>query len=125
MLASSALVDVSSTRRGASSPTRRRPVMIAKSGRRLLADEALRAVASGCPAGAGRDPNHPEAEELVGTNRGDRPCAAATRIVEMGGAGDHEGRPPAGAEVVDLLHDGREFWEFRSPRIETTSTTDG
>jgi hydroxymethylpyrimidine/phosphomethylpyrimidine kinase len=27
-----------------------------------------------------------------------------------------------GPEVVDVLHDGREFWELRSPRIETTST---
>jgi hydroxymethylpyrimidine/phosphomethylpyrimidine kinase len=27
-----------------------------------------------------------------------------------------------GDEVVDLLHDGRDFWEFRAPRIATTST---
>jgi hydroxymethylpyrimidine/phosphomethylpyrimidine kinase len=102
------------------------PVMIAKSGDKLLADDALRAVRERLvPAALVVTPNHPEAEVLVGHPiEGDAAVrAAASRIVEMGARwvvmkGGH--RP--GAEVVDLLHDGREFWEFRSPRIETSST---
>jgi hydroxymethylpyrimidine/phosphomethylpyrimidine kinase len=128
MLATSELVDVvvEQARRGRLPNLVVDPVMVAKSGDRLLADEALRAVRERLiPEALVVTPNHPEAEELVGHRiEGDSAVrAAATRIVEMGATwvlmkGGH--RP--GAEIVDLLHDGREFWEFRSPRIETTST---
>ena len=49
--------------------------------------------------------------------------AAAAEIVAMGaGWVVMKGGHRAGPEVTDLLHDGREFWEFRAPRIATTST---
>jgi hydroxymethylpyrimidine/phosphomethylpyrimidine kinase len=128
MLANSALVEVvvEQARRGRLPNLVVDPVMIAKSGDRLLADEAVRAVRERLlPQALIVTPNHPEAEVLVGhVIEGDSAVrAAATRIVEMGARwvvmkGGH--RP--GAEIVDLLHDGREFWEFRSPRIETRST---
>jgi hydroxymethylpyrimidine/phosphomethylpyrimidine kinase len=69
-------------------------------------------------------PNHPEAEVLLGRSIGfdEDVRKAAGELVAMGARwvvmkGGH--RP--GDEVVDVLHDGREFWEVRSSRIETTS----
>jgi hydroxymethylpyrimidine/phosphomethylpyrimidine kinase len=128
MLANSGLVDVvvEQARRGRLPNLVVDPVMIAKSGDRLLADEALRAVRERLvPLALVLTPNHPEAEVLVGGPiEGDAAVrAAATRIVEMGARWVvmKSGHRP-GPELVDLLHDGREFWEFRSPRIETTST---
>jgi len=128
MLANSGLVEVvvEQARRGRLPNLVVDPVMVAKSGDRLLADEALQAVRERLvPQALVVTPNHPEAEVLVGAPiDGDTAVrAAATRIVEMGARwvvmkGGH--RP--GREVIDLLHDGREFWEFRSPRIDTTST---
>jgi hydroxymethylpyrimidine/phosphomethylpyrimidine kinase len=128
MLANSALVDlvVEQSRRGRLPNLVVDPVMVAKSGDRLLADQALRAVRERLvPEALVVTPNLPEAEVLIGARIDDAAAvrAAATRIVELGARwvvmkGGH--RP--GPEVIDLLHDGREFWEFRSPRIETNST---
>ena len=128
MLANSALIEVvvEQARGGRLPRLVVDPVMVAKSGDRLLAEEALRAVRERLvPQALVVTPNHPEAEVLVGHPiEGDAAVrAAASRIIELGARwvvmkGGH--RP--GAEIVDLLHDGREFWEFRSPRVETTST---
>jgi hydroxymethylpyrimidine/phosphomethylpyrimidine kinase len=100
--------------------------MIAKSGDKLLADEALRAVRERLvPLALVVTPNLPEAEVLVGHAIADDRAvrAAAAEIVAMGATwvvmkGGH--RP--GPEVIDVLHDGREFWEFRAPRVATSST---
>jgi hydroxymethylpyrimidine/phosphomethylpyrimidine kinase len=102
------------------------PVMIAKSGDALLANEAVDAVRRELlPLALVATPNHSEAEVLVRRTltTDSEVRAAATEIVTMGAKwvvmkGGH--RP--GQEVVDLLHDGDRFWEFRAERISTTST---
>jgi hydroxymethylpyrimidine/phosphomethylpyrimidine kinase len=101
------------------------PVMIAKSRHRLLESEAIEEYRRALvPRALVLTPNHPEAEVLLGRSIGfdEDVRKAASEIVAMGAKwvvmkGGH--RP--GAEVVDVLHDGREFWEIRSPRVETTS----
>jgi hydroxymethylpyrimidine/phosphomethylpyrimidine kinase len=102
------------------------PVMIAKSGDKLLLDEAVRAVRERLvPRALVVTPNHTEAEVLVGHPiEGDRAVREAAReIVAMGARwvlmkGGH--RP--GDEIINVLHDGAEFWELRTTRIDTTST---
>ncbi|HEY3081322.1 MAG TPA: bifunctional hydroxymethylpyrimidine kinase/phosphomethylpyrimidine kinase [Chloroflexota bacterium] len=102
------------------------PVMVAKSGDLLLEIAAVEAYRRALvPRALVLTPNHGEAEAIVGRAiaGGDDVRKAAGEIVAMGARwvvmkGGH--RP--GPEVVDVLHDGREFWELRSPRIETTST---
>jgi hydroxymethylpyrimidine/phosphomethylpyrimidine kinase len=102
------------------------PVMVAKGGDKLLETSAVEAYRRALvPHALVLTPNHGEAEVLLG-----RAIAfddadvrrAAAEIVGMGARwvvmkGGH--RP--GPEAVDVLHDGREFWELRSPRIDTTS----
>jgi hydroxymethylpyrimidine/phosphomethylpyrimidine kinase len=105
------------------------PVMVATSGDRLLAEAAIDAYRQRLfPRALVVTPNHDEAEILVGrklaTDQAVREAAA--EIVAMGARwvvmkGGH--RP--GSTVVDVLHDGSEFWEFRHPRIDTTSTHGG
>jgi hydroxymethylpyrimidine/phosphomethylpyrimidine kinase len=101
------------------------PVMVAKSGDRLLETAAVDAYRRALvPHALVLTPNHGEAEVIVGRPiTGEDVRKAAGEIIGLGARwvvmkGGH--RP--GPEVVDVLHDGREFWEFRSPRIETTST---
>ena len=101
------------------------PVMVAKSGDELLERSAVEAYRRRLvPRSLVVTPNHPEAEVLVGRSIGPEEVrAAAGEIIGMGAKwvlmkGGH--RP--GPEIVDVLHDGREFWELRSPRIHTTST---
>ncbi|HEY8490811.1 MAG TPA: bifunctional hydroxymethylpyrimidine kinase/phosphomethylpyrimidine kinase [Dehalococcoidia bacterium] len=102
------------------------PVMVAKSGARLLEPEAVEALRTRLlPLATVVTPNVPEAEALVG-----RPLQetedlrrAAAEIAALGPAavvmkGGH--RP--GPEVVDLLYYQGAFIEFRGPRIETGST---
>ena len=102
------------------------PVMVAKSGARLLEPEAVEALrAHLLPLATVVTPNVPEAEVLVGS-----PLAgeadlrrAAEEIAALGAAavvmkGGH--RP--GPEVVDLLYYQGTFTELRAPRVETTST---
>lgn len=102
------------------------PVMIAKSGDRLLEDDAIAAIkAELLPRASVVTPNIPEAEALSGLRvvTLDDAREAARRIVRMGPAavvvkGGHLDRP----DVVDLLYDGTRFHEFVSPRVVTTST---
>jgi hydroxymethylpyrimidine/phosphomethylpyrimidine kinase len=102
------------------------PVMIATSRDRLLTDEAIDTYRKALiPRALILTPNHDEAEILVDRSL-DSDAAVrdgASAIVDMGARwvvmkGGH--RP--GDEVVDVLHDGRDFWEYRHPRIDTTST---
>jgi hydroxymethylpyrimidine/phosphomethylpyrimidine kinase len=97
------------------------PVMVAKSGDRLLDDAALRAIKSVLlPRAFVVTPNIPEAEALAGlriTTEEDR-REAARRIMALGPAavvikGGHFDTP----DIVDLLAVGGEFAEFRHERI--------
>ena len=101
------------------------PVMVAKSGDRLLRQDAVEALCrSLIPLAAVVTPNIPEAEALTGARIETPEDArrAAERIVAMGAQsvvvkGGHLPGPP-----VDLLFDGRRFHEFTTARIDTTST---
>jgi hydroxymethylpyrimidine/phosphomethylpyrimidine kinase len=102
------------------------PVMVAKSGDRLLDPAAVRAVqAALLPLAAVVTPNIPEAEVLSGVpirGAGDR-REAARAIHALGvGAVVVKGGHAEGGEVVDLLYDGERFTEFRTPRVDTSST---
>jgi hydroxymethylpyrimidine/phosphomethylpyrimidine kinase len=128
MLANAELVDVvvDQAHRGRLPSLVVDPVMISKSGNKLLADDAVRAVRERLlPHAVVVTPNHPEAEVLVGHPiEGDEAVReAARKLVGMGARwvlmkGGH--RP--GPEVLDVLFDGREFWELHSPRIKTHNT---
>ena len=101
------------------------PVMVAKSGDRLLREEAVDALRrSLLPLATVVTPNIPEAETLTEMSIESREDArrAAEKIVYMGAKsvvvkGGHLPGPP-----VDLLYDGREFQEFSATRIETRNT---
>ncbi len=101
------------------------PVMVAKSGDRLLQEEALDSMRrSLLPLATVVTPNIPEAETLTDMKieTGEDARRAAEKIVSMGAKavvvkGGHLPGPP-----VDLLYDGREFREFTAPRIDTKNT---
>lgn len=101
------------------------PVMVAKSGDRLLREDAIQALRV-CllPLATAVTPNIPEAEALTGRTIASAADAraAAKEILQMGAKavvvkGGHLEGPP-----VDLLYDGSVFKEFTGPRIDTTST---
>jgi hydroxymethylpyrimidine/phosphomethylpyrimidine kinase len=97
------------------------PVMIAKSGDRLLDDEALGAMRSELlPRAFLVTPNIPEAETLAGMTiaSDDDRREAARRIVKHGAA--HvivKGGHFPSDDIVDLLYDGHRFTEFRAERV--------
>src|SRR5436190_22150904 len=91
------------------------PVMVSKHGAPLGGgawEELL-------PHAALVTPNLPEAEALAGT--ADVRCAAV-RIREMGARAVLIKGGHAEGDAVDTLFDGREWTEFRSPRIDTRHT---
>ena len=101
------------------------PVMVAKSGDRLLRPEAVDALRTQLlPLASVVTPNIPEAEALSGITihgRGDAEVAARA-IKDMGPRvvvvkGGHLSGPP-----VDLYYDGSGFHEFPGPRIATRNT---
>jgi hydroxymethylpyrimidine/phosphomethylpyrimidine kinase len=102
------------------------PVMIAKSGDRLLEPEAVAALATELiPRAYVVTPNIPEAEALTGmaipTVKEAR--RAARRLREMGPlAVVIKGGHLEGAEIVDLIWDGHEMIELRAPRVDSAST---
>jgi hydroxymethylpyrimidine/phosphomethylpyrimidine kinase len=102
------------------------PVMVAKSGDRLLDDDALVAIrAELLPRAFVVTPNVPEAEELARmriTSIGD--AREAARIIHRLGptAVVLKGGHLAGDDAVDLLYDGREFREYRAPRQQARHT---
>ena len=102
------------------------PVMIAKSGARLVDEHALTAIRSRLlPRAFVVTPNVPEAEVLaamsISTDEGRR--EAARRIAGAGAAAViiKGGHFPTD-DIRDLLFDGREFAEFRHTRVAGTST---
>ena len=102
------------------------PVMVAKSGDRLLDEDALAALTRALlPLALVVTPNIPEAEALSGLAIASLPDAreAARRIHGLGpSAVVVKGGHREGPEVVDLLFDGHTFHEFTTPRIETRNT---
>ena len=103
------------------------PVMVAKSGDRLLREDAVEALRRELlPLAAVLTPNLPEAEVLVGgrveSEAEIRQAARAIiglgpRAVVMKGGHRH-----ATEDADDLLFDGREFHVFAAERIDTPNT---
>jgi hydroxymethylpyrimidine/phosphomethylpyrimidine kinase len=102
------------------------PVMIAKSGDRLLREDAVDTLRGMLlPLAHVVTPNIPEAEVLTGLSirtQADR-VAAGRAIMKLGAhavviKGGHSEEDP----IVDLLVDREGVHEFRAPRIATTST---
>jgi len=101
------------------------PVMVAKSGARLLREDAVDALRTRLiPLAAVVTPNVPEAEVLVGMKIASSEDVrhAAEKVVSLGAEsvvvkGGHLQGP-----AVDVFYDGTEFRQFTSPRIHTRST---
>ena len=102
------------------------PVMVAKSGDRLLREDAVAALRGLLlPLAAVVTPNLPEAEVLAGQRIGSEEDArrAAKEIVRLGaGAVVVKGGHREGPEAVDVLYDGNRFRDYSAPRVDTTST---
>jgi hydroxymethylpyrimidine/phosphomethylpyrimidine kinase len=101
------------------------PVMVAKSGDPLLREEAMEALIKRLlPLATVVTPNLPEASVLSGfeVTSLDRMKKAAHRIYQMGPrhvvvkGGHLEG------VAIDLLYDGKKYYEIKGPRIETKNT---
>ncbi len=101
------------------------PVMVAKSGDKLLQDEAVEALRTRLiPLATVVTPNAPEAQVLTGrkVESLDDARTAAGELVAMGARvavvkGGHLQGP-----ATDIMYDGREFRAFTHQRIDTTST---
>lgn len=102
------------------------PVMVAKSGDRLLDDDAIAAMkAELLPRALVVTPNIPEATALSGIDIQSVSDArvAARQILGMGcSAVVIKGGHGTGDVLVDLLFDGREFIELPTPRLDTRHT---
>jgi hydroxymethylpyrimidine/phosphomethylpyrimidine kinase len=128
MLASAAIIEVvaAKVREHALANLVVDPVMVAKSGDRLLREDAVAALRELLlPLCAVVTPNLPEAEVLAGRAIGsdDDIRRAAEEIVGLGaGAVVMKGGHRQAAEAVDVLYDGSAFREYSAPRIDTTST---
>ena len=101
------------------------PVMVAKSGDRLLREEAISSICNDLiPLAKVVTPNIPEAEDLTGLSiKTDADVRrAAEAIIGMGAQsvvvkGGHRDGPP-----TDTLYDGATFLEFTTERIPSTNT---
>ena len=102
------------------------PVMVATSGDRLLARDAVAAVREELlPLATIVTPNWPEASLLTGITEANPSGMgmAARAIVDAGaGAALVKGGHLDGDEVVDLYWDGKSELRFRGPRISTRHT---
>lgn len=112
------------------------PVMVATSGAKLIADEAVASLERDLlPLATVITPNLPEAEVLCGNElapdaqrTGDAAHARelARRLNgKFGCAVIVKGGHGAGASAVDVLFDGREFHEYSLPWIENPVSTHG
>ncbi len=127
MLASAAIIEAVSEALGENSPPIVvDPVMVAKTGDRLLAGDAVRAVREHLlPRAALLTPNLPEAADLTGATVEDEAGmrAAGETLLGMGAAAVlMKGGHLAGGEIVDLFLDQEGSQVFRSSRIETRAT---
>jgi hydroxymethylpyrimidine/phosphomethylpyrimidine kinase len=102
------------------------PVILSKSGDRLLDDDGVRALMLELlPRAMVVTPNLPEAEVLSGrtVKSMDDARAAAFQIHQMGvSAVIITGGHALGDEIVDLLFDGKTFTEFQVARVPTNNT---
>jgi hydroxymethylpyrimidine/phosphomethylpyrimidine kinase len=103
------------------------PVMIAKSGARLLREDAVEALkAELLPLATVVTPNVPELETLTGLalNAGNEEerLQAARALAALGPAVLAKGGHAEGYEVVDLLLEGDRIHRFAHPRLHTAST---
>lgn len=102
------------------------PVMVAKSGDRLLRPAAVEALSVELlPRAALLTPNLPEAADLTGLAvEGEQDMrAAGERLLELGApAVLLKGGHLEGAEILDLFLDGDGVFSFRDPRIRTRAT---
>jgi hydroxymethylpyrimidine/phosphomethylpyrimidine kinase len=102
------------------------PVMVATSGDRLLAEDAVSAIAHELvPLAELVTPNLDEAALLVGFDVSDVASMrrAARALVDAGAAAALvKGGHLSGTEVVDVFFDGGELHEVRHARIDTRST---
>src|SRR5438105_6485279 len=102
------------------------PVMVAKSGDRLLREDAVQALIDELlPLAMVLTPNVPEAEVLVGSSlqTEEQIRQAARAIVDLGPrAVVMKGGHRVGPTATDLLFDGRSFHVFESERIDTPNT---
>ncbi len=102
------------------------PVMISKTGARLLEEDAITTLkVEILPLAEFVTPNLPEAEVLSGRKISDAETMrdAARRILDLGPArvvikGGHSDGP----NVVDLYYDGKNFEELKAERVQTRST---
>ncbi|MEA2636600.1 MAG: hydroxymethylpyrimidine/phosphomethylpyrimidine kinase [Chloroflexota bacterium] len=128
MLSSAAIIQTvaAGLKRHALHPLVVDPVMIAKSGDRLLREDAIETLRQTLlPLAQVVTPNIPEAEVLTGLTirtHGDR-VTAGRAIMKLGAhavviKGGHSDEDP----IVDLLVDGDGVHEFRAARIATEST---
>ena len=127
MLANAAIIEVvaAKVREHGLRPLVIDPVMVAKSGDRLLREDAVAVLREQLlPLATVLTPNLPEAEVLLG-----RPLASwddiragAQKLVAMGAEavvikGGHREGP-----ATDIFYDGTEFREYTAARVDTTNT---
>ncbi len=99
------------------------PVMFAKSGAKLLRDDAVEAMRRRLlPLAVIVTPNRREAALLTGADPDsiqtlDAARETAQRLIGIGARSVIIKAVPVGRDVADLFHDGESFEEFRSPRL--------
>lgn len=102
------------------------PVMVAKSGDRLLREDAVRAMRELLvPLADVVTPNIPEAEDLLGRQLGTtEEIREGAREIQSWGPRNVvlKGGHREGESVVDILFDGRGFHDYSEPRVQTEST---
>lgn len=102
------------------------PVMVSKSGARLLREDAVEALRAQLLSLADVvTPNIPEAEDLLGRAlRTDEDARQAARDIQALGprAVVLKGGHREGDVVTDLLFDGAQFHEYTGPRVQTSNT---
>lgn len=101
------------------------PVMIAKSGDRLLREDAVQGLIRDLlPLALIVTPNIPEAEVLVGRGleSDDDVRAAAREILALGPRAVVMKGGHRSGDATDLLYDGHTFQTFSSPRFDTPNT---
>ena len=98
------------------------PVMISKSGHRLLASEAERSLASRLiPLALVITPNLKEAEALCGfpVNSTEEMKKAVKLILQKGARSVVVKGGHLKGDAVDIFYDGKDFHQLKSPRIQT------
>jgi hydroxymethylpyrimidine/phosphomethylpyrimidine kinase len=100
--------------------------MVAKSGDRLLAEDAVRAIREDLiPLATVVTPNIPEAEALIGSPVDSlEAMRAAARAIHILGAANVvvKGGHLPGDTLTDVLFDGDRLHEFSGPRVQTRNT---